>query len=120
MDRIPSVNLLPTLLAFLLLNCVLHVHLRSLAGPAGNQVFSSKDDGSIQNRIIALLLHKNQIPDQEDMPGLELANRIAELQELETLREQLELEKQLASITMGRASSQPRKRGDACFWKYCV
>ncbi|KAL7866639.1 hypothetical protein AOLI_G00144530 [Acnodon oligacanthus] len=80
MDRIPSANLLPTLLTFLLLQGVLNVQTRSLVG-SGNQVFQSKDDANIQNRIIALLLHKNIIPDQEDMIGLELGSRIAELQE---------------------------------------
>ncbi|XP_036442000.1 urotensin 2 domain containing [Colossoma macropomum] len=119
MDRIPSANLLPTLLTFLLLQGVLNVQTRSLVG-SGNQVFQSKDDADIQNRILALLLHKNIIPDQEDIIGLELGSRIAELQELEALREELNLKRQLGSRAMDRTNSQPSKRGDACFWKYCV
>ncbi|KAI4900009.1 hypothetical protein NFI96_014512 [Prochilodus magdalenae] len=116
MDRIPSVNLVPTLLTFLLLHGVLHVQARSIVG-SGNQVFQSKDDANLQNRIIALLLHKNIIPEQEDVIGLELAGKIAQLQELEALREELNLEKQLASRTMDRASSRPSKRGDGEFLK---
>uniref|UniRef100_A0AAR2LJ74 Urotensin 2 domain containing n=1 Tax=Pygocentrus nattereri TaxID=42514 RepID=A0AAR2LJ74_PYGNA len=67
MDRIPSANLLTTLLTFLLLQGVLNVQTRSLVG---NQVFQSKDDANIPNRIIALLLHNNIIPDQEDVIGM--------------------------------------------------
>uniref|UniRef100_A0A4W4FKC0 Uncharacterized protein n=1 Tax=Electrophorus electricus TaxID=8005 RepID=A0A4W4FKC0_ELEEL len=103
MDRIPSMNLRPGLLAFLLLHGILTVQCRNLIGP-GNQGFQSKDDSSIQNRIIALLLHKNIISDQDDDNGLELAIRIAQLQE--------------------RISSMSLKYFLfvllACFWKYCV
>ncbi|XP_035379303.1 urotensin 2 domain containing [Electrophorus electricus] len=112
-------NLRPGLLAFLLLHGILTVQCRNLIGP-GNQGFQSKDDSSIQNRIIALLLHKNIISDQDDDNGLELAIRIAQLQEVEALREELNMEKQLASRPLEKETPLPSKRGEACFWKYCV
>ncbi|RXN18036.1 urotensin 2 domain containing precursor [Labeo rohita] len=80
MDRPSSGSLLPRL-AFLLLIGALNVHTRSLASPV-NQVFHSKDDSDIQNQILAFLLRKNIMPvPEKDVIGLELARKIAELQE---------------------------------------
>ncbi|XP_076880697.1 urotensin 2 domain containing [Brachyhypopomus gauderio] len=118
MDRAPSMNLQTRLLAFLLLHGILIVQCRNLISP-GNQAYQSKDDASIQNRITALLLHKN-ILNQDDDIGLELAIRTAQLQELEALREELSMEKELVSRAVEKEASQPSKRGEACFWKYCV
>ncbi|XP_049321893.1 urotensin 2 domain containing [Astyanax mexicanus] len=119
MDRIPLVNLLPTLVALLLLQGVVSAQSRSVVS-SGNQLLQSKDDSNIQNRILAFLLHKNRVPVQDDVIEIEMASRITELQELDAIREALNLERQLSSRAMDRASSQPAKRSDACFWKYCV
>ncbi|CAB1324611.1 unnamed protein product [Coregonus sp. 'balchen'] len=53
-------------------------------------------------------------------PGLELANKLEELEEIEALKEDLELERELSSNTLAEDKSIPRKRGEPCFWKYCV
>uniref|UniRef100_A0A3B1J6N3 Urotensin 2 domain containing n=1 Tax=Astyanax mexicanus TaxID=7994 RepID=A0A3B1J6N3_ASTMX len=111
MDRIPLVNLLPTLVALLLLQGVVSAQSRSVVS-SGNQLLQSKDDSNIQNRILAFLLHKNRVPDQDDVIEIEMASRITELQELDAIREALNLERQLSSRAMDRASSQPAKRSD--------
>ncbi|XP_073699909.1 urotensin 2 domain containing [Garra rufa] len=119
MDRPSSGSLLPRL-AFLLLIGALNVHTRSLASPV-NQVFHSKDDSDIQNQILAFLLRKNIMPVQEkDVIGFELARKIAELQELAALQEELNTERKLVSNAIEKERSMTSKRDDACFWKYCV
>uniref|UniRef100_A0A672Q921 Urotensin 2 domain containing n=1 Tax=Sinocyclocheilus grahami TaxID=75366 RepID=A0A672Q921_SINGR len=113
MDRLSSGSLLPRL-AFLLLIGALNVHTRSLASPV-NQVFHSKDDSDVQNQILAFLLRKNIMPVQEkDVIGLELARKIAELQE------ELNVERKLVSNAIEKERSMTSKRDDGCFWKYCV
>ncbi|XP_054646237.1 urotensin 2 domain containing isoform X1 [Dunckerocampus dactyliophorus] len=140
MDRVPVVNFLFGLLALLLLQGVIHVEGRNLfsAGKlrhhfvegrcptnaflfarAGNRMFNPKDDGDIQGKILSLLLHKSSVPvEKNDPPGLELVDKLAELEELEALREGLELEKELTVNLIDKPTT--RKRGEPCFWKYCV
>ncbi|XP_054646238.1 urotensin 2 domain containing isoform X2 [Dunckerocampus dactyliophorus] len=118
MDRVPVVNFLFGLLALLLLQGVIHVEGRNLFS-AGNRMFNPKDDGDIQGKILSLLLHKSSVPvEKNDPPGLELVDKLAELEELEALREGLELEKELTVNLIDKPTT--RKRGEPCFWKYCV
>ncbi|XP_062280279.1 urotensin 2 domain containing [Scomber scombrus] len=119
MDRVTVMNYCLGLLGLLLLQGVLNVEGRSIFN-TGNHVFNPKEDTDAQSKILGLLLHKSLIPVERDDPlGLELANKLAELEELQALREDLELERE---ITANLAEGKPvtRKRGEPCFWKYCV
>lgn len=50
---------------------------------AGNSVFNPKEDTAPQSKILALLLQKSLVPVEKDDPlGLELANKLAELEEV--------------------------------------
>lgn len=52
---------------------------------AGNNVFNPKEDTAPQSKILALLLQKSLVPAEKDDPlGLELANKLAELEEVRT------------------------------------
>nr|XP_040040439.1 urotensin 2 domain containing [Gasterosteus aculeatus aculeatus] len=116
MDRVTVVNYCVGLLGLLLLQGVLNVEGRSIFNP-GNRVDDPKDP---QSKIISLFLHKGVVPVEKDDPlGLQLANKLAELEELRVLRENLELEREItANLAEGKSIS--RKRGEPCFWKYCV
>ncbi|XP_071059087.1 urotensin 2 domain containing isoform X1 [Pseudochaenichthys georgianus] len=119
MDRVTVVNYCLGLLGLVLLQGVLNVQGRSIYNP-GNHVFNPKEDTDPQSKILALLLHKSLIPVEKDDPlGFELTNKLAELEELRALREDLELEREItANLAEGKSS---KKRGEpACFWKYCV
>uniref|UniRef100_A0A3Q3R310 Urotensin 2B n=1 Tax=Monopterus albus TaxID=43700 RepID=A0A3Q3R310_MONAL len=118
MDRVTAVNCLG-FLGLLLLQGVLNVEGRSIFN-SGNNVFNPKEDTDAQSKILSLLLHKSLVPIEKDDPlGLELANKLAELEELQALREDLELEREItASLMEGKPITQ--KRGEPCFWKYCV
>ncbi|CAJ1060660.1 urotensin 2 domain containing [Xyrichtys novacula] len=119
MDRVTVCNSCLGLLGLLLLQGVLHVEGRSIFTP-GNHVFNPKEDTDPQSKILALLLHKSLVPVEKDDPlGLELANKLAELEELRALREDLELEREI-SANLAEGKSITRKRGEPCFWKYCV
>ncbi|KAM7387875.1 hypothetical protein PAMP_024086 [Pampus punctatissimus] len=119
MDRVTVMNYCLGLLSLLVLQGVLNVEGRSIFN-TGNHVFNPKEDTDAQSKILALLLHKSLVPVENDDPlGLELANKLAELEELRALREDLELERQItASLAEGKPITQ--KRGEPCFWKYCV
>ncbi|KAG7230701.1 hypothetical protein INR49_019514 [Caranx melampygus] len=119
MDRVPVVNYCLGLLGLLLLQGVLNAEGRSIFYP-GNRVFIPKEDTDAQSKILALLLHKSLVPVEKDDPlGLELANKLAELEQLQALREELELEKEItANLAEGKSTAQ--RRGEPCFWKYCV
>ncbi|XP_065100387.1 urotensin 2 domain containing [Paramisgurnus dabryanus] len=120
MDVVPSGSFFPRLLALIFLISVLEVQTRSLASPV-NQVYQLKDDSDVQSKILAYLLRKNIPPAKgEDVMGLELASKIAELHEIAALQEQFNLERQLMSNAIETERSIPKKRNDACFWKYCV
>ncbi|XP_051233609.1 urotensin 2 domain containing [Dicentrarchus labrax] len=119
MDRVTVVNYCLGLLGLLLLQGVLNVEGRSLFNP-GNHVFNPKEDTDPQGKILALLLHKSLVPVEKDDPlGLELANKLAELEELRALRDNLELEREITA-NLAEGKSITRKRGEPCFWKYCV
>ncbi|XP_008290251.1 urotensin 2 domain containing [Stegastes partitus] len=119
MDRVSVESYCLGLLGLLLLQGVLHVEGRSMFIP-GNHVFNSKEESDSQSKILALLLHKSLVPvDKDDALGVELANKIAELEELRALREDLELERKITA-NMAEGKSITRKRGEPCFWKYCV
>ncbi|XP_068447793.1 urotensin 2 domain containing [Clinocottus analis] len=119
MDRVTVVNYCLGLLGLLLLQGVLNVQGRSMFNP-GNHVYNPKEDTDPQSKILALLLHKSLVPvEKEDPLGLELANKIAELEELRALRENLELERDITA-NLAEGKSITRKRGEPCFWKYCV
>ncbi|XP_041695898.1 urotensin 2 domain containing isoform X3 [Coregonus clupeaformis] len=86
-----------------------------------NHVYPQRGDTDAQNKILALLLHKSLEPIERNYAlGLELANKLEELEEIEALKEDLELERELSSNTLAEDKSIPRKRGEPCFWKYCV
>uniref|UniRef100_A0A8D0CNY4 Urotensin-2B n=1 Tax=Sander lucioperca TaxID=283035 RepID=A0A8D0CNY4_SANLU len=86
----------------------------------GNNVFNPKEDTNHQSKILALLLHNSLVPVEKDDPlGLELANKLAQLEELQALREDLELEREITA-NLAEGKSITRKRGEPCFWKYCV
>ncbi|KAK2835480.1 hypothetical protein Q5P01_015964 [Channa striata] len=119
MDKVTVVNYCLGLLGLLLLQGMLSVDGRNIFNP-GNHVFNPKEDTDAQSKILALLLHKSLVPfEKEDPLGLELANKLTELEELRVLREDLELEKEItANLAQGKSITQ--KRGEPCFWKYCV
>ncbi|XP_034035784.1 urotensin 2 domain containing [Thalassophryne amazonica] len=117
MDRIPAVNYCLGLVGFLMLLGALNVEGRSIFN-SGNQIFDPKEDMDAQSRILTLLLQKGFAPGKkENTLGLEFANSLAE--ELQALRENLELEQEI-SASMAKSKSISRKRGEPCFWKYCV
>ncbi|XP_035863395.1 urotensin 2 domain containing [Sander lucioperca] len=119
MDRVTVVNYCLGLLGLLLLQGVLNVEGRSIFNP-GNNVFNPKEDTNHQSKILALLLHNSLVPVEKDDPlGLELANKLAQLEELQALREDLELEREITA-NLAEGKSITRKRGEPCFWKYCV
>ncbi|XP_061883815.1 urotensin 2 domain containing [Entelurus aequoreus] len=118
MDRVRVINYFLGLLALVLLQGATDAEGRSLLN-TGNHVFSPKDDADVQGKILSLLLHKSLVPvEKNDPPGLGLAEKLAELEELEALREDLELEKELAVNLVDKPATG--KRGEPCFWKYCV
>ncbi|KAI3368737.1 hypothetical protein L3Q82_025723, partial [Scortum barcoo] len=79
---------------------------------AGNRVFNPKEDTDPQSKILALLLHKSLVPvEKDDTLGLELANKLAELEELRALREDLELEREITA-NLAEGKSITRKRGE--------
>uniref|UniRef100_A0A3Q0S6X3 Urotensin 2B n=1 Tax=Amphilophus citrinellus TaxID=61819 RepID=A0A3Q0S6X3_AMPCI len=119
MDRVTVVSYCLGLLGLSLLQGVLNVEGRSIFNP-GNPVFNPREDTDPQSKILALLLHKSLVPAEKDDPlGVELANKLAELEELRALREDLELERKIAA-NMVEGKPITRKRGEPCFWKYCV
>ncbi|KAI7791374.1 urotensin 2 domain containing precursor, partial [Triplophysa rosa] len=119
-DVVPSGSFLPRFLAFILLISALDIQTGSLASPV-NQIYRSMDDSNIQNQIVAFLLRKNVLPAREEEAiGLELASKIAELQKLGVLQDELNLERQLVSNAIEKERTIPKKRNDACFWKYCI
>ncbi|XP_052376782.1 urotensin-2B-like [Oncorhynchus keta] len=139
MDSFVSVNYWLGLLAFLLLQGVVSVEGRSIFNPgesaglvnecvcrfpptySGNHVYTQRGDTDAQNKILALLLHRSLEPiERNDSLGLEFANKLAELKEIEALKEDLELERELSSNTLAEDKSILRKRVEPCFWKYCV
>ncbi|XP_037554224.1 urotensin 2 domain containing [Nematolebias whitei] len=118
MDRVTVVNCCVALLGLLMLQGVTSVEGRSIF-TSGNHVFNSKEDTDTQSKILDLLLHKNSDPvENNDVLGTKLANTLAELEELKELREALELEKIAANLAEDKSIT--RKRGEPCFWKYCV
>ncbi|KAJ8418655.1 hypothetical protein AAFF_G00001540 [Aldrovandia affinis] len=122
MDRTLSVNLCFGLVALLLLHRALTVQGRSILSP-GHRVFHPKEETDVQNKVIAFLLRKNLVPLAVERNDLEMASNIAELEELENFKENLELQRELASDAIRTEMSLPRKRGmqnQSCFWKYCV
>ncbi|XP_077462722.1 urotensin 2 domain containing [Stigmatopora argus] len=118
MDRLRLVNFIFGLLAVLLLQGVIDVQGRTLFN-AGNHVLNPKDDVELQSKILSMLLHKSLGPmEKNDTPGYELVDKLADLEELEALRDDLELEKEIAANLVDKPIT--RKRGEPCFWKYCV
>lgn len=119
MDRVTVVNYCLGLLGLLLLQGMISVEARGIFH-SGKHVLNPSDDADIQNKILALILHKNLVPEEkDDALGMELANKLAELEELQALREDLELESKITA-SLAEDKSITRKRGEPCFWKYCV
>ncbi|KAM8888896.1 urotensin 2 domain containing [Synchiropus picturatus] len=87
---------------------------------SGNRLYIPKEDTDVQSKILSLLLQKGLAPvERNDALGLELMNKLSDLEQLEALREDLALEREItATLAQGKAMS--RKRGEPCFWKYCV
>ncbi|XP_047443582.1 urotensin 2 domain containing [Mugil cephalus] len=119
MDRVTVTSYCVGLLGLLLLHGVLNVEGRSIFNP-GNPVFDPKEVTDSQSKILALLLQKSLVPvEKDDHLGIELANALAELEELQALREDLELERKITA-NIAESKSLTKKRGEPCFWKYCV
>ncbi|XP_007552842.1 urotensin 2 domain containing [Poecilia formosa] len=119
MDRVTVTNCSLGLLGLLLLQGVISVEGRSIF-TSGNHVFNLKDDPDIQSKIIALLFHKTLASGEKDGPlGMRLGNKLADLEELRTVWEDLELERKI-SANVAEDKSVTTKRGEPCFWKYCV
>ncbi|KAA8589582.1 hypothetical protein FQN60_012947 [Etheostoma spectabile] len=111
MDRVTGVNYCLGLLGLLLLQGVLNVEGRSIFNP-GNSVMNPKEYTNHQSKILAMLLHKSLAPVEKDDPlGLELANKLAQLEELQALREDLELEREITD-NLAEVKSITRKRGE--------
>nr|XP_015216604.1 PREDICTED: urotensin-2B [Lepisosteus oculatus] len=119
MERIFSVNFCFWLLAVPLLTGTETVYGRNIWNQ-GNRLFRSNEESDTKNKMIALLLHKNVMPieNSEVNADLEMVQKVAELEELESLKEDLELQKNIDTNAIGMEVSFPSKR--ACFWKYCV
>uniref|UniRef100_A0A3Q2DEM3 Urotensin 2B n=1 Tax=Cyprinodon variegatus TaxID=28743 RepID=A0A3Q2DEM3_CYPVA len=119
MDRFAVANCCLGLLGLLLLQGVISSEGRSIF-TSGNQVFNLKDDPEIQRKILSILFHKTLAPmEREDLLGMELGNKLADLEELRTMWEDLELERKI-STNVAEEKSITTKRGEPCFWKYCV
>ncbi|XP_061094953.1 urotensin 2 domain containing [Conger conger] len=110
MDRALSANLYIGLIALMMLHRAFIVQGHSLLSP-GNHMLGPQEETNVQNKILALLLHKSLEPlpmDRNDAIGLEMARKITELQELEALKKDLDLQRELASDTV---MPLPSKRG---------
>ncbi|MEQ2176513.1 hypothetical protein GOODEAATRI_028714 [Goodea atripinnis] len=119
MDRVTVANCCLGLLGLLLLQGVTSVEGRSIF-TSGNHVFNLKDDPDIQSKILALLFHKTLAPvEKDDALGMKLGNKLADFEELLTVWEDLELQKKI-SAKAAEGKSTTTKRGEPCFWKYCV
>ncbi|XP_070322342.1 urotensin-2B isoform X2 [Odocoileus virginianus] len=70
--------------------------------------------------LLRALLNKNFGFQRPSNIGIELANKLEELNQLEKLKDQLIEAKdaEMSYAIEGLSSSHPNKR--ACFWKYCV
>uniref|UniRef100_A0A3B3C0N7 Urotensin 2 domain containing n=1 Tax=Oryzias melastigma TaxID=30732 RepID=A0A3B3C0N7_ORYME len=76
---------------------------------AGNRVFNPDED--TQSKILELLLQKSVVPiEKNSLVDVELANKFADLKELLTLKEELELERAIAKMAEGK--SLTNKRGE--------
>uniref|UniRef100_A0A3B4FAH8 Uncharacterized protein n=1 Tax=Pundamilia nyererei TaxID=303518 RepID=A0A3B4FAH8_9CICH len=84
-------------------------HLQTLKIP-------SKEDTDSQSKILALLLRKSLVPVEKDDP---LGETYKQMPVITLLREDLELERKITA-NMVEGKSITRKRGEPCFWKYCV
>ncbi|NP_001244217.1 urotensin II-related peptide precursor [Oryzias latipes] len=116
MERFSLVNYCLGLLGVLVLQGLITVEGRNIFN-AGNQIFNPDD--VTQSKILELLLPKNEVPiEKNSLVDVELANKFADLKELLTLKEELELERTIAKMAEGK--SLTNKRGEPCFWKYCV
>ncbi|KAM4575323.1 urotensin 2 domain containing [Fundulus diaphanus] len=119
MDRVTVANCCLGLLGLLLLQGVISVEGRSIF-TSGNPVFSLRDDPDIQSKILTLLFHENLAPVEKDNSlGMKLGNELADLDELRAVWEDLELERKI-SANVAEGKSITKKRGEPCFWKYCV
>ncbi|XP_023653995.1 urotensin 2 domain containing [Paramormyrops kingsleyae] len=117
MVRTASVTFCPTLVALLLVH-IPGADSRSLPSPVSHQ-FQPRQDTDVQNRLVALLLHKGLVPiSRNEVIGLEMARKMEELEELGGLKEDVDLQNELISDAVGADVSLPSKR--SCFWKYCV
>ncbi|KAM4548565.1 urotensin 2 domain containing [Odontesthes bonariensis] len=119
MDRVSVVTYGLGLMGLILLQGMTSVEGRSIFN-SGNHVFDLKEDADSQSKILALLIHKSLVPvEKDEYLGMELANKIAELEQMRALREDLELESKITA-NLAEGKSINRKRGEPCFWKYCV
>ncbi|XP_056893246.1 urotensin 2 domain containing isoform X2 [Takifugu flavidus] len=119
MERLVAFDYCLGLLSLLLLQGVLNVEGRSLFSP-GNDVFDPREDTDPEGKILAMLLQKSLDPvETKDPLGLELAHKLVELEQLEALREDLALERQITE-NLAKGKSINQKRSEPCFWKYCV
>ncbi|XP_067417111.1 urotensin-2B [Emydura macquarii macquarii] len=85
-----------------------------------NPGFLERRETDPQDVLLALLLNKN-LGWRRPVPiNLELLKKFEELEQLETLKEQLLAGEgsEVAYAEAGLLPSHPDKR--ACFWKYCV
>uniref|UniRef100_A0A3Q3E9B3 Urotensin 2B n=1 Tax=Hippocampus comes TaxID=109280 RepID=A0A3Q3E9B3_HIPCM len=112
MDRVRVVNYILGLLGLLLLQGVIDVQGRNLFN-ADNRVLNPKDGIDIQSKILSLLLHKSLVPlEKNDTPGETFCYRSNKhlFFKLEALRDDLELEKEIAANLVDKPIT--RKRGE--------
>eukprot|EP00071_Canis_lupus_P036449 XP_022270006.1 urotensin-2B isoform X2 [Canis lupus familiaris] len=85
----------------------------------GNELFPAKEDTNSKELLLDLL-NTNFDFQRPSNVGIELANKLEELNQLENLKEQFTEAKdaEISYAIDGLSSSHPNKR--ACFWKYCV
>ncbi|KAL1023111.1 hypothetical protein UPYG_G00036530 [Umbra pygmaea] len=119
MGRFVFVNFWLVLLAILHLQGVFGAEGRSLFNPE-THVYHPREGTNVQHKILALLLHNSLVPERKDTLGLELAKKLAEVGELEALKDDLDVERELSSHALLKDKTSARKRNEPCFWKYCV
>ncbi|MBN3273369.1 OPA1 protein, partial [Polyodon spathula] len=122
MDRDLSTPFCAGLLALLLMVQLQAVHGRSFLIQE-NQLAPGRDVTDFQDKLIALLLQKGvsgKSGRRSEINDLELASKLAELEQLAALREKLDLEKQLDSNAIGMESAHPSKRGKEHGLSFCA
>ncbi|XP_043926853.1 urotensin-2B [Protopterus annectens] len=107
-------------LAFLMAICIRPINGRPFLQNE-KEIFPGGTNEEFQDKLITVLLQK--IPgfnNQVLASDLELANKFAEIVQMERIKEQLwdGKDSEISNTVENVIPSNPEKR--ACFWKYCV